>query len=225
MKQACIIIPHIDDDIYSCWSVLSDMSYDKIVIVRCSSGPDQESRLTFHDRLVNAPSEFVLNPNIECVDLFGEFEKNPLDGCIGKIDKRVLVTALDRFTSRKFDEFYYPGRSHHQDHDVLNQCCLAALRPRKSNKVLKAMEYTYMYNHRDKDARIYRMMTIDQLNRKMEFLDLINLKCNIYGDPNDCIVSVNSREYVEQLNRTFGIEKNGYAAELFILTYEVINHD
>lgn len=212
MKTACIIIPHIDDDIYSCWSVLSDQSYDKIVIVRCTSGESQRKRKEIHDSLIThkgATPILGVNPNIEIRDIFGDFNDSPADGTLEQVDKRIFISAIDKLVREGFEHFFFPSESHHQDHAALYKHCIASL-TRDEGHVTQAYAYTYMYNHITENAIAYNVMSEGTLQNKIEFLNLLDKAAKIYTNRKS------SAEYVINMNRNSGIDCGADAAETFI---------
>lgn len=216
-KTACIIIPHIDDDIYSCWSILCDKSYDEIIVVKCTTGEHQRNRVIIHDRLQEEPEMYNLNPHIKIKWLFGSEDDTPQDGLLNKVHDVKLVSELDKYVQSGIEEFYYPSDSHHQDHHKINKACKAALRPRESFKIKKAYEYTYMYNHSREDAVSYKAMTYQDLANKIKFLEDLDSYDGILSKS-----SVNSSRYVENSNMNFGWECGAEAAEKFIPFFELI---
>lgn len=219
MKRACIIIPHIDDDIYSCWSILSDKSYDEIVIVKVTQGAHQLNREAIHNLLMTDPDRYGLNHNIRIEWLFGNREESPEDGNAQSIPDFEYVTRFDKYTSQDFTEFYYPSMSHHQDHVLVNRACLAALRARSSMRLKNAYEYTYMYNYDTERAVCYKPLNGDELDYKLKCLKDMNDFDSILDE-----YSVNSLDYVERSNRNFGTECNQFAAEKFILVFGMISY-
>lgn len=220
MKRACIIIPHIDDDIYSCWSILSDKSYDEIVIVKVTQGAHQLKRETIHNLLMTDPDHYGLNHNIRIEWLFGSRENSPEDGKTQLRPDLDYVTRLDKYTSQNFAEFYYPSMSHHQDHALINRTCLAALRARSNRGVNKVFEYTYMYNYDTERAVCYKSMMPEDLIHKLMLLKDMNEYDPILDE-----YSVNSVDYVKQANLNFGLECNRFAAEKFILIFGLIGEN
>jgi LmbE family N-acetylglucosaminyl deacetylase len=211
-KVAMIIIPHVDDELFSCWSILTDKSYDKIIIVRCTTGDAQEARLKIYDELRNSPDKKDwLNSNIVFVNLFKVLAT---DGRFSsEYAESVVVTALDRvLQSEPITDLFYPASSHHQDHHYLNRCVRAAIRVRSSLKIKSIYEYVYAYHQLDESGSVYHPMTAEQLNQLMWVLERIHLEyCPILDD--DSITSLKVvRADAERYGRIINVE----AADRFI---------
>lgn len=208
-KSAMIIIPHVDDDIFSCWSVMSSQDYTDLKIVRCTTNDRQESRAKIYEILKTPEYKGWVNPNMEIVNLMDPL---PNDGELNKCSRRVITTALDKlFTQSTIDELYIPAYSHHQDHEMLFKCCLSAIRMRSSLKVKSMFKYIYMYHNLGDESCIYKPMTLLQVNHQVHVLRKMNQFDPILDEN-----SVNSVEALKADAIKHGLMINHQAAERFI---------
>jgi hypothetical protein len=124
-----------------------------------------------------------------------------------------MVTMLDKlFTKEWITDLFIPAKSHHQDHEYLNKCCLAALRIRSTLKVKNIFEYIYVY-HTDADrGSVYHPMTKQDLNNLLITLETIDLEYSNIFDLN----SVNSPKIIKSDLIRNGKMINRYAADRFI---------
>lgn len=217
MKTAVILIPHVDDDLFSCWSIMSDKSYDKVIIYRFTNDKRQTERAKIYDMLKLDPYSEWVNPNLEVRNATGD---NPLypDGELNKVDKKELTSLIDKIvTSERIDELYFPAVSHHQDHEALNHAAKASLRTRRSLKVVSSYEYIYMYHELWHAAVAYKPMTKEQVEHRTELINLMNTYDTIID--NDSLVST---IVIENDSTRNGRLINHYAAERFIPYVTVI---
>lgn len=209
--RAVIIIPHVDDDFYSCWSIMSDTTYDRVEVVRCSTNKNQETRAKIYTDLMTDPKyDGWVNKNLVVTKLM---DKLPQDGNMSLTPMRDMITALDKIftTGDKIEHLFIPAISHHQDHEYLSKCCMAALRYRSSLIVESVFKYTYMYHNPGEDSCVYKPMTKLQSNHRSYILNKMNEYDNILsGD------SVNSTKFLRSNDISNGLQINRQAAEKFI---------
>lgn len=208
-RSAVIVIPHVDDDFFSCWSVMSDPTYTDLKIVRCTTNERQENRAKIYEILKTPEYKGWVNPNLQVVNLFDPL---PKDGELNQVSRKDVTTALDAIFSKDWiDELYFPAYSHHQDHEMVFKCCMSALRMRRSLQVRSMFKYTYMYHNLGDESCIYKPMTMLQVNHQVHILRKMNQLDTILDEK-----SVNSVDALKNDAIKHGKMINCQAAERFI---------
>lgn len=195
--RTLVISPHLDDETIGCGGTISRLRREgKEVYVLIATAP-----IVF-----TAPHLHTEVDTLERVDSFN----NAMDilsvdeGHRLKLDKRYdeghldtypimeIITSLDRvITEVKPTAVLFPYSSHHQDHQILNQASIAALRPKVSSNFikLKAMyEYPYITGWNSavtQSSRIYISLDGQDFNTKKLALKAYASQLN--RDPRDPI--------------------------------------
>lgn len=210
-----VIIPHRDDEFYSCMSVfpLANFLGADLHLYYFTKGESQNKRWRAYRQIkeyltIEYPK---LNIVAHTLDLFP-------DGHPERIDMRDLVGAIDKITISS-NWLFMPSRSHHQDHEKINKACMASIRSRTTiSGLLCVCEYEYMYNKEDNVGNLYLPLTDSEMALKIEFLKLIDKEDPILNHQ-----SVNSIEYISQTHRMDGFRYNSVEtkyAERFNIIYQ-----
>jgi LmbE family N-acetylglucosaminyl deacetylase len=166
-----IVIPHLDDDLYSCvsWMQKAYESDSYVNIVLLSTGTSQVVRETKYQEIYDT---LGIKARIFFLDLFGDGES---DQCSIKS----MVKILDKFSSiAKY--FLIPEPSHHQDHENSYKACLASIRYRDSlRQDLEVYAYNYTYNHEFIQPNVYVKLSDEFFDKKIQCLKLLNEVDNI----------------------------------------------
>lgn len=206
-KSALIVVPHIDDEVFSCWSVLISEEYDKVVVLPLTYNNNQKNRKKAYD---NHSICFFKEGKVEiCMDL-----ANTPDGELGNssVSRKLLVSQLDNYIyENNFTDIFIPNKSHHQDHKAANEICLASMRPRKSLKVKGIYGYSYMYHDNLEVNSIFSVLTKEQIKARTSFLLLMDEYDKILDEG-----TLNSVEILNNISRLAGVFVNADYADRFI---------
>ena len=221
-KRTLIITPHFDDETIGCGGLITKMSEHsshEIYIVEVTEHADMFKKVsgghvTDSDRLgefLAAMDHLKVNNNIHYMRLTG-YE----DGKLDLISIKNLITDLDKMIDTvQPSAVLFPYSSHHQDHRIVYQASIAALRPMLGREFikLKAMyEYPYINNwssNVNPNSKLYIKLTQDQMIRKREAL--FSYSTQLYTDTTD-ILSVES---ITLLAESRGREIGTHYAEAF----------
>src|ERR1051326_5203920 len=211
MKNFTIVAPHVDDDIYSCSSVLEHVSRSEDVFFRVlflSHGRRQEGRRKsiyhIYENIFG-----IARSKYEIVDL-GFFE----DGMSSFSNLNHAVAKLDKYMESS-TYIFTTGDSHHQDHIITSTLVNAALRFRRSLQGLKGVfQYEYMYNHDQVPSEMFLPLSVTGIQKKLESLQQLNTVDTILNEG-----SVNSLEYVKSMATINGLRCNYEFAESFKVMY------
>lgn len=232
-EKTLILSPHYDDETIGCGGLLSRISesgYEALIVQfascnnkTCNSGrpvSDSERVAEFKNAI------HKLDPTKSCIsykllnELTDEYEFK--DGSLDMVSKKVYVTLLDKLLDQfKPTAVLFPYPSFNQDHKLVNEVSLAALRPViATNSIrLKAMyEYPYYdsWNSSKLIAKSYVILDESVMNTKMDALHCY--KSQLVRDPRDLL----DKSAIQDLARIRGREVSQYYAEAYyplITTY------
>lgn len=210
-RTITIIAPHVDDEIYSTMSVISSAISEghKLNLVYCSYSPKQEERL----KIVR---EYFNKRYFRNVVFLYNFPGSFPDGDSSKCNVKDLVAPLDGLIEES-DEVYYCAPSHHQDHKFVNDAVRASLRSRTSLSRLKlACEYGYPYNFQSVNSNLWRELTPNALEDKIEILKKLDEIDNILSEN-----SVNSEKFIRSVHSIYGCQSLLPYAEVFEIKYQL----
>lgn len=222
-RRTMIITPHFDDETIGCGGLISRLSRNPLNILRIIVVATNNDTYNYNvgrvvdnyerrEESIQALKELgVEYPEESLVQLDG-FE----DGRLDQVDKKRLITALDK-EIRNFQPtaVLFPYSSHHQDHQAVYQASVAALRPTVDTNFieLKAMyEYPYVNSwssNLDLNSKFYVPLDLVDIEKKK--LALTAYKSQLVRDPRD-ILDVSS---IITLAKVRGTEIGQNYAEAF----------
>lgn len=155
-NRTLILTPHCDDETIGCGGLIHKLNRTNqsskilIVVVARSEGFSHNINryISFRERtreMENALLNLGNSTEVEFLSESSDYCYN--DGELDIVPKKVYITELDKIISRfKPSAVLFPYASHHQDHKLVNEVALAALRPSFNTNFikLKAM-YEYPY--------------------------------------------------------------------------------
>jgi LmbE family N-acetylglucosaminyl deacetylase len=154
--KTLILTPHCDDETIGCGGLIHKLSRTNqnseilIVVFARSEGFSSTIKryISFEERtheMHNALKALRANIRVEFLPENNGYRYN--DGELDIVPKKTYITELDKVINRfEPSAVLFPYASHHQDHKLVNEVALAALRPSFSTNFikLKAM-YEYPY--------------------------------------------------------------------------------
>lgn len=152
-ERILVIAPHADDDILGCGGLLEKACRKKIPIKVIIAAVGN----TKHPHIESIVTAEVRKKEVQdALDFLGcsEFEVlyNDKDSELDTISKKELIGELDNIlTDFSPTMVFIPLPSYHQDHQVLHDACIAALRPNpdKQYKFIAMYEYPLIvWQHR-----------------------------------------------------------------------------
>ena len=223
--RTLIISPHCDDETIGCGGLLSRIvkNNQEALIVEIAESHsysnnvkryvDNKDRMNELDNAIKVIKSYG-NGIINSMQLKDETIKF-IDGELDSVPKKKYVTMLDSLIEEfKPTAVLFPYKSHHQDHKLVHDVVISALRPTIDTNFiqLKAMyEYTYYdgWNPEKLTNKLYVELTESDLRIKMAALDCF--KSQIRKDPRDLL----DLSAIEDLARIRGREIGTYYAEAF----------
>lgn len=209
-RRTLIISPHCDDETIGCGGLINDLveKGNDVHVVLVGTHAKQYERYT---------------ETLTAMEILGLSESNIIrlqnipDGAFDQIPRKVIVSQLDNIIDKfKPTAVLFPYSSHHQDHQVLYQACIAALRPKVSNNFIElkaAYEYPYITtswnSNMRSDSKIYYALSNHNIEKKTEALRAY--KSQLSEDTRD-ILSVPS---IINLAKVRGTEIGHEYAEVF----------
>lgn len=184
-KKTLVITPHSDDETIGSGGLLHKLGrlYDSeilvVVVARSNSLNYSINRVvTLGERTSEMVSALnVLGKNIKYEMLIEPDGFEYLDGELDTVPKNVYITELDKVIKRfRPTAVLIPYASHHQDHKLVNEVSIAALRPSVDTDYikLKAMyEYPYYdsWNHNKLDiSKFYIELDTSDIKAKKSAL-------------------------------------------------------
>ena len=220
--RTLIISPHFDDETIGCGGLMANLSQDnknKIRIVVVANNKDTYNYNV--NRVVS--NEERMEESLKALDILGVGRENLLqlegfeDGRLDQVDKKALITQLDRQISEfRPTAVLFPYSSHHQDHQAVYQASVAALRPTVSTNFIKlkaAYEYPYITtswnSSMTSNSRLYYPLSKKDIKRKCKALEAY--KTQLVRESRD-ILDVSS---IINLAKVRGTEIGHYYAEVF----------
>lgn len=134
--KALVIAPHSDDEVFGCGGTIKKLTdagaYVQLAVAAVSSGERTNEMRRAMDVLgIHWSSIFSLE----------------LDALLDTISIRLVVDWIDTLLREMdYDYIFFPYPSHHQDHKIVHEATLAALRPGNLGKPpshILMYEYTY----------------------------------------------------------------------------------
>lgn len=152
--NALVIAPHADDETFGCGGTIAKMKDAGIytnVVVMCK--PEASRKIEFRNAC-----------EVLGVDTFDGLNHN-MDGIMDKYPIKIFVSQIESCLDFKegYDYVFIPYPSHHQDHKITYQACIAALRPGGIDRQPHAvLAYEYSYPEWDEfDSKGYLYVSID----------------------------------------------------------------
>jgi len=199
--RTLIISPHCDDETIGCGGLLTRIAKNNqqalIVVVAKSSGYSAfiDKHITNEDRLseLKASIKVMAQGNEDAIKLvqLSSPDYEFTDGSLDLISKKVYVSLLDRIVEDfKPTAVLFPYPSHHQDHKLVYEVTVSALRPSVDTNYIafKAMyEYPYYdgWNPEKLTNKFYVELNQEELNTKLKALDCF--KSQLRRDPRDLL--------------------------------------
>lgn len=225
-ERTLILSPHYDDETLGCGGLLhriSEAGYESMIVqfATCTNNNCNAGRtVTDSERLgefINAIAKLEHDGNDKSIDfkLMRELDKDHefLDGSLDQLSKKVYVTVLDKLLdSFKPTAVLFPYPSFNQDHKLVHEVSVAALRPViATNSIrLKAMyEYPYYdsWNSSKLVSKLYVTLSKEDIQHKIDALQCY--KSQLMRDPRDLL----DQTSVIDLARVRGREVSQYYAE------------
>jgi LmbE family N-acetylglucosaminyl deacetylase len=154
--KTLILTPHCDDETIGCGGLIHRLSRTNpdaeiliVVFARSESFSSTNKRLVkFEERnseMHNAILE--LGGNIQIMFMHEKKGYHYNDGELDLVPKNVYINEVDRIINKfKPSAVLFPYASHHQDHKLVNEVALAALRPSFDTNFIKIKAmYEYPY--------------------------------------------------------------------------------
>lgn len=138
IKRALVIAPHADDETFGCGGTICKLSEKaEVDLILGTLGYDDESYFRRKEELENA----IAILGIDHYEVIRTLQEGRMD----MIPQVVFVAPIEDYIKNgNYDAVFIPYPSHHQDHIVINQACMAALRPGTVQpKMILMYEYTY----------------------------------------------------------------------------------
>ena len=144
MKTTMILSPHIDDEVLGCFSSINKNTF----IVYCGC---DESHINF-DWVKQRPKLKQRLSELELVQKKHEFEYTILNNKVNEYQIQNLIPEFEKHINEiKPDEIYIPVPSYNQDHRIVYEAALTALRPHDINffvkKVFVYEQLQDLWNH------------------------------------------------------------------------------
>lgn len=182
-----IIAPHVDDDIYSCMSVIDKClrtpGVCELTIAYAASGIKQKERLEVLKSILKE-NYFGYMPTFVEMELFP-------DGQSKLVDLNYKISIVDKLMEN-CDYAFLPAVSQHQDHIITNIITNAASRSRQSLERVKGIyHYEYMYNMQQVPSEMILELLPAALELKVKILKAMNEIDKILSDK-----SVNSERFI-----------------------------
>lgn len=220
-QRTLIITPHFDDETIGCGGLMSSLARKgsdiRVLVIATHNNTFNYNvnRVVSNDerRLESINAMDKLGVDINSIIQLDGFEDGRLDQC----SMKSLITAIDS----QIDDFkptavLFPYSSHHQDHQVVCQASIAALRPTVATSYIRlkaAYEYPYITtswsSSMSSDSKLYYPLSEEDVENKR--LALLEYKSQLVRDPRD-ILDVSS---IINLAKVRGTEIGYEYAEAF----------
>lgn len=174
--------PHCDDIIYGLFSLVQDcIDKDKpLFIAYMSYGDHQDKRKATFEEITKEIGLKLVVLNLNAFE----------DGQSNRVPTNTIVSKLDPLFSI-FRTIYIPEPSHHQDHKVTYECCLAAMRFRNSLPSDQTIYcYNYVYNEDSITPNIYISLSEKAIINKTKVLKILDRVDNILKDDVNSIPNI-----------------------------------
>ncbi len=222
--RTLIISPHCDDETIGCGALMHKIAKEGqkakvLIIANSNSYSCNVNRFVNNEERIEELKGALRvldggNGNISAMQLKDEsYAFN--DGALDTVPKKVYVTLLDRI----IEEFeptavLFPYPSHHQDHKLVYDVSVSALRPTIDTNFikLKAMyEYPYYdgWNPEKLTNKLYIELTEEEINVKKKALDCF--VSQLRRDQRDLL----DLSAISDLAKIRGREISAYYAEAF----------
>lgn len=184
LENLMVLSPHTDDETIGCGGLIHKLISmgGKVTIVQFAKyRSNHELRLEeFHNAM------FQLGSNIDKIILNFAY-----DGCLDMVNKNNYVSKLDEmFQDIKPSAVLYPLPSHHQDHNLVYEVALAALRPMISTTFIKlkaCYEYppNFYYKSNFGNPNLFVELSKEDISAKEKALS--EYKSQLCRDPRDLL--------------------------------------
>lgn len=139
INKALVIAPHADDETFGCGGTIAKLTSQgtKVDLFLGTLGYNYESFDNRQKEMLNA----MLILGMSSWNYVKALEEGRMD----QLPQVTLVSAIEKYIEQgEYDIVFIPYPSHHQDHIVMHQACMAALRPGTFQpKMVLMYEYTY----------------------------------------------------------------------------------
>ncbi len=200
-KKILVISPHIDDEVLGVGGYMSKDNIEADVL------------------LVNYTEErLVEHTNMKKI-IGVEYTYTLYDDRDGKLDAYsniYLIKQIDALLEmNKYSELFIPYRSHHQDHQKVHDCCLAAIRLRQDvDPVPLVALYEYPFINETPNGGAWYVNIEDTINKKVN--GFLENKSQIKRHPSPL-----SKESVLTLAKMRGMESGFKYAEKFYIIRKI----
>lgn len=181
-----IVIPHLDDELFSCFNVFmnaKESEHKEVNLLLLSYGESQDKRLSEYSKIAK-----LLGIKITII-----ISRSFKDSGSDMVAIKDIVGVMDKLYPL-FSEIFIPELSHHQDHIVVHNASLAALRYRDSlSPSLVVYAYNYIYNHDFVLPNVYMRMNEEGIDLKIKCLKILDKVDNILSN------RVNSEDVIRSL--------------------------
>ena len=201
MITRLIIAPHIDDEILGCFSAIDKNTF----ILYCGC---DESHIQF-DWVRQRPNSDTRLDELQQVQSKYGFDCVVLPNKVNEYKITDLIPQFEKYINQvKPDEIYIPVPSYNQDHRVVYEAALTALRPHDINffvkKILVYEQVQDLWNHNYHTFNPTYFKSLD-INEKIETYQILQSQVRSFRSP----------EMLKNLAAIRGIQSNINYAEAF----------
>jgi LmbE family N-acetylglucosaminyl deacetylase len=201
MYKRLIIAPHIDDELLGCFSSIDKNCF----ILYCGC---DESKINF-DWVKQRPKLQERLNELNVVQTKLQFSYEILDNEVNTYTIQSLIPEFERIINQiQPDELYIPVPSYNQDHRVVYEAALTALRPHDLNFFVKKVfvyeqiQDLWNHNYHTFNPTYFRLLNIEE-------------KINSYHLMKSQVRSFRNAEMIKNLAAIRGIQANVDFAEGF----------
>ena len=178
-KKTLIIAPHIDDEVLGCFSSISDDCF----ILYC--GYD-ESHIDY-EWVKSRPTTDVRLQELANLSERFEFSYELLSNKVNHYEIQKLIPSIEKAINEiKPTELYIPVPSYNQDHRVVYEAALTALRPHDVNyfvprvMVYEQIQDLWNHNYHDFKPNYFKKLDID---KKLEAYQILKTQVRAFRSP------------------------------------------
>ena len=200
-KKILVISPHIDDEVLGVGGYMSkDYVKADVLLVNYT-----EERLVEHinmKKIIGIETTYTLY--------------NDRDGKLDAYSNIYLIKEIDEILEKnKYDQLFIPYRSHHQDHQIVHDCCLAAIRLRQDVEPIPLVAmYEYPFINETPNGGAWYLNIEDTINKKVN--GFLENKSQLKRYPSPL-----SKKSVLTLARMRGMESGFKYAEKFYIIRKI----
>lgn len=205
-----IIAPHPDDEVLGCGIFITDngpRTHVHYMSISNSLFPEHKAMMGIDYMRDNYGIQTSVFP--QGADKRGSLDTIPTREIVANIEGVIEHTEAS--------EVFIPCPSHHHDHEVVRQACIAALRPGKRCNVTAIYMYEYVYNGwvgiTNGLGRTYYRCSNSQVNEKTEMF-------KSYGGTERKLPNLLNSDAIINQAKSRGLECGHEAAEMYYLLYQ-----